>query len=39
LASAADIKSVVVCLRQFDGNQDMLVDAIRVTTQWDLLKN
>lgn len=38
LASAADIKSVVVCLRQFDGNQDMLVDAIRVTTQWDLLK-
>jgi len=39
LATAADIKSVVVCLRQFDGNQDMLVDAIRVTTQWDLLKN
>ena len=36
LASAADIKSVVVCLRQFDGNQDMLVDAIRVTTVWNL---
>jgi hypothetical protein len=35
LASAADIKSVVVCLRQFDGNQDMLVDAIRVTTVWN----
>ena len=38
LASAADIKSVVVCLRQFDGNQDMLVDAIRVTTVWNLKK-
>ena len=37
LASAADIKSVVVCLRQFDGNQDMLVDAIRVTTVWNLI--
>jgi hypothetical protein len=39
LSSSADIEPAVVCLRQYDGNQDMLIDAIRVTTQWDLLKN
>lgn len=39
LASATDIKALVVCLRQYDGNQDMLVDAIRVDTVWDLFKN
>jgi hypothetical protein len=39
LASAADIEPIVVCLRQFDGNQDMLIDAIRVKTDWDLIIN
>ena len=34
-----DVQPAAVCLRQFDGNQDMLLDAIRVSTQWDLLIN
>ncbi len=32
----ADIKPAAVCLRQFDGNQDMLIDAIRVSRIWNL---
>ena len=39
LPSAADIKPAAVCLRQYDGNEDILVDGIRVSTLWDLFKN
>ena len=39
LPSAADIKPATVCLRQYDGNEDILVDGIRVSTLWDLFKN
>jgi hypothetical protein len=28
-----------VCLRQFDTNQNTTIDAIRVSTIWDLFKN
>jgi hypothetical protein len=31
-----DIKPAAVCLRQFDGNQSMLIDAIRVSRIWNL---
>ena len=39
LPSAADIKPAALCLRQYDGNEDILVDGIRVSTIWDLFKN
>jgi hypothetical protein len=39
LSTATDISAVAVCLRQFDGNQNIMVDAIRVKTEWDLFVN
>ena len=36
MSTSTDIAAVAVCLRQFDGNQNMIVDAIRVKTEWDL---
>ena len=39
LPSATDISPAAVCLRQFDTNQNTTVDAIRVSTIWDLYKN
>ena len=39
LPSATDISPAAVCLRQFDGNQNIYVDAIRVSTIWDLSIN
>jgi hypothetical protein len=39
LPTATDIDAVAVCLRQYDGNQNTIVDAIRVNTQWNLFKN
>ncbi len=31
-----DVQPAAVCLRQFAGDQDMLLDAIRVATKWNL---
>lgn len=39
LTSATDISPAAVCLRQFDTNQNTTVDAIRVSTIWDLFIN
>lgn len=34
--SLPDVQPAAVCLRQFAGDQDMLIDAIRVATRWNL---
>ena len=39
LSTATDISPAAVCLRQFDTNQNTTIDAIRVSTIWDLFIN